>query len=286
MYHVVTFHCVNLNVTIVTFRFTQWRTSLHRHICSPTQKLNPGSSNLVKQQQTEYLFNFKLFSVFSEPVFYTFRICSNLQQCVNKHDYSLFWVCSYWPVLIISVKRTAGGKAIKPSYGKRESVASCFTFPWWNGTGIIWSRLPSIPQLFSFTSPLLSTSLPSTIPFLSILSLTEEAEKQKGPMCSAICCLSSWLYHSVPTARWEDWIQGVFSPVLYIQREMRDEYLLTVLSVIKKWTFKSSTLVIYFQLLNALIIHWWNSIVEKRKHKKIFFQFWIYPSKAVYFWCH
>lgn len=49
------------------------------------------------------------------------------------------------------------------------------------------------PQLFPFTldpaSPLLSTILPSTMPFLSVLSINWKANRQKAPVLSAMCWL-------------------------------------------------------------------------------------------------
>lgn len=81
------------------------------------------------------------------------------------------------------------GKAVRPIWKKAvRSVASCFSFSWWNGTRALsdWDCHPS-PAVPFHTGPYtprpLSALLPSTIHSFPL------TEMQKGPMFSAMCWL-------------------------------------------------------------------------------------------------
>lgn len=205
-----------LNTMCIMFSpFVAWLWHLEPHnerlVCTDTFALRCRNTILEcltwwKEQETEnvpkYCIQLKGLLLIKKVYFPSNLQCKILtglsvstNKRVNKHAF-LFWVCSCMTVVCVSVKHTVWGKAMKPRYGKKEWSLWHHVLPFpthlhgtWASSD--WDCHPF--QLFPFTpaptSPLLSTLLPSTIPFLSVLSLNWEAERQKGSMFSAMCWL-------------------------------------------------------------------------------------------------
>lgn len=152
-------------------------------------------------------------------MFYRFSIF--LQQCVNKHDYSLFRVCSCITVAVISVKRTvregnesqiwkkAGGRGgvflwhhVVPFHGKTVRALSDRDY----------HPSPAVPFHTGPHVPLPHYQLHCHQPSHSFLffPLTKKQRSRKGQCVQRRVGLSSRLYRSIRTTRWKDCIQSVF----------------------------------------------------------------------------
>lgn len=199
-------HDVSCSVYFCGINVTRmWHVTPHNERLVFTDKFALRHRNTIqecltwwKEQETERTMNLLPIITLSENLLH--KILAGLS-CIVESACSKTWllilgvfVHILHTLLHISAKHTEAGKAMKATYGNREwRTVFYISMLGWAAHEHYQIEITIHPQLFPFTlGPvfnLLSILLPPTIPFLSVLSFNRKAEKLKGPLLSAMCCL-------------------------------------------------------------------------------------------------